>query len=115
MSPVVKYEFRLPIEVDKKGKWFISTCPILNVRSQGTTESKAKENLIEALQLFVETCFEHGTLDQVLRDAGFKPRHRAISKQENVDVVAIPLTLSSPSKHTTAHRRAPQRAPAHAI
>jgi hypothetical protein len=45
----------------------------LDVYSQGETEAKALENLIEAIQMFLRSCFERGTLDQVLKDSGFRP------------------------------------------
>jgi len=113
MNPTVEFEFHLPVAVEKKGKWFISTCPLLDVHSQGTTESKARENLIEALQLFIETCFDQGTLDQVLQEAGFRPMHRKVIRREDMDVVAVPFLISSSPQHATTHRRSPQRASAH--
>jgi predicted RNase H-like HicB family nuclease len=36
------------------GDWYVAMCPELDVASQGTTVSEAKENLREALDLFFE-------------------------------------------------------------
>ncbi len=66
-----KVEFKLPFEMKKKGKWFIASCSILDVHTQGETKKKAKENLIEALHLFLISCFERGTVEQVLKECGF--------------------------------------------
>lgn len=69
----VIFNVQLPAQVKKSGKWFMSSCPVLDVHSQGETEKKALDNLIEAVRLFLVSCFERGTLDEVLRDCGFKP------------------------------------------
>jgi predicted RNase H-like HicB family nuclease len=69
----VLFSLKLPCKITKCEKWFLATCPILDVHSQGETEKKAKKNLIEALFLFSISCFERGTLDTVLKDCGFRP------------------------------------------
>lgn len=68
----VEFRFSLPAIVQKAGKGtFVAKCPSLDVVSQGDTESEAKENLKEALELFLLGCFEMGTLEEVLRRSGF--------------------------------------------
>ncbi|MFZ1120065.1 MAG: hypothetical protein WAN81_07510 [Candidatus Binataceae bacterium] len=57
----------------KKGKWFISSCPLLDVHPQGHTRNEAEHNLVDALASFLMSCYERGTLGEVLRDAGFVP------------------------------------------
>jgi len=52
---------------------YISSCPILDVVSQGETEEEAKNNLVEAVTAFAISCFERGTLEKVLEQCGFKP------------------------------------------
>ncbi len=66
-------KFELPATLKKKGKWFVSSCPLLDVKSQGETEEKAIENLVEALTLFFVSCFDRGALDEVLKECGFTP------------------------------------------
>ena len=51
----------------------MASCPVLDVFSQGTTREDARKNLEEALQLFLTSCIERGTLDEVLKDCGFVP------------------------------------------
>jgi len=63
----VLFSLQLPFKITKRAKWFLATCPILDVHSQGETEKKAKENLVEALSLFFISCFERRTLDAVLK------------------------------------------------
>jgi len=82
----------VPISVRKEGKWFYSSCEVLDVHSQGKTKKEASNNLIEALQLFLETCYEEGTFEQVLRERGFVPGRDA----ENIAddrMVEVPLSL----------------------
>ncbi len=66
-------EFELPAKIRKKGKWFISSCPLLDVHSQGHTRDEAERNLVDALASFLISCYERGTLDAVLRDSGVVP------------------------------------------
>jgi predicted RNase H-like HicB family nuclease len=67
-------EFILPVRVRKKGKWFVSSCQLLDVHSQGRTRAEAERNLQDALSSFLSSCFERGTLDDVLRESGFVAR-----------------------------------------
>ena len=64
-------EMKLPSRIRKKGKRFISSCPALDVFSQGRTRAEAEKNLSDALVSFLVSCHERGTLDQVLRESGF--------------------------------------------
>lgn len=73
MTSRIRFELAVPAEVREDGDHFVSSCPPLDVYSQGPTEETALENLVEALQLFVESCYARGTLDRVLKDCGFEP------------------------------------------
>ncbi len=41
--------------IQKEGNGYVSVCPELDVASQGDTVDEARANLIEAVQLFLET------------------------------------------------------------
>jgi predicted RNase H-like HicB family nuclease len=58
----------MPVEVRFRpsGKYWIGSCPDLNVITQGETFERTQENLMEALALFVESCLRRGTLEEVL-------------------------------------------------
>ena len=67
---------RLLIQI-KKRVWhdpetgsYVSHCDPVDVCSQGDTEEEAIANLNEALQIFLSTCREMGTLNDVLRECG---------------------------------------------
>ena len=97
MEATVQFVAKLPIKINKKRKWYIASCPILDVYSQGETESKAKKNLKDALSLFFVSCFERGTLDAVLKQCGFKAvRHNMIQRKAKFaankeDYINIPI------------------------
>jgi len=39
----------LPILITKEGKWFVASCPILDIATQGKTEKEVKENMAELI------------------------------------------------------------------
>jgi len=89
----VLFSLHLPAKVRRKRKWFLASCLILDVHSQGKTEEQAKKNLTEALTLFFISCHERGVLDVVLKECGFTPvqpsvyeKTPAISGIEYIDV-----------------------------
>ena len=91
---VVQFNIHLPAIVAKKDKWFTARCPIIDVISQGETAEKAKQNLAEALSLFLISCHERGTLDAVLKNCGFRPAYKPIpvtALQPGSDYIDVPL------------------------
>jgi predicted RNase H-like HicB family nuclease len=60
-------EFRLPVRIRKKGKWYVSSWPSLDVHSQGHTKEEARRNVVDALVFFLESCVHRQTLADVLR------------------------------------------------
>ena len=92
----IAMEFKVPARIRKKGKWFISSCPLLDVHSQGHTRDEAERNLIDALTSFLIRCYERGTLDEVLREAGFVPVAEARTAETVLAKGDIELTVPLP-------------------
>ena len=88
----VQFTMSLPMAVRHEGMWYYSSCPVLDVHSQGVTEQEATDNLVEALQLFLETAFEQGTLQEVLRQQGFEPARDGDATPAG-RTVEVPLAL----------------------
>jgi predicted RNase H-like HicB family nuclease len=65
---LVTFTLNMPIKIKKKENIYVSSCPVVDVWSQGFSEKEAKDNLIEAVRLFLTTCYEMGTLDAVLKE-----------------------------------------------
>ncbi len=97
----IAMEFKVPARIRKKGKWFISSCPLLDVHSQGRTRGEAERNLVDALASFLISCYERGTLDEVLREAGFVPvaetraPETALAKSDIELTVPLPFVIES--------------------
>jgi predicted RNase H-like HicB family nuclease len=51
---------------------YISWCPMLDIKSQGTTVAQARESLDDAVKLFVVHCFRRGILEQTLKRLGLE-------------------------------------------
>ncbi|MFH1672180.1 MAG: hypothetical protein ABIF87_01950 [Pseudomonadota bacterium] len=102
MKKEVRFSAHLPVKIIKRKKWFLASCPILDVHAQGDTEKQAKKNLVEALTLFFVSCFERGTLDAVMKECGFTPAYPptqykkkpVVSKGDYIDV-PIPFFVDS--------------------
>lgn len=47
--------YQLTAIIEREGNGYVSLCPELDVASQGDTIEEARENLREALELFLET------------------------------------------------------------
>jgi len=97
MSAKVKFMWSLPVVFVQKEKWVLASCPALDVHSQGKDENEARENIIEALKLFTESCFERGTLDEVLKECGFRVQRsksiRLTKREKNFQYVEVPIPL----------------------
>ena len=102
MRNVIDMRIQLPFAIKKQGKYYISRCQVLDVHSQGTTQKRAEENLIEAVSLFLVSCFERGTLDAVLKECGFRARRfderptGQSRRQAQYIEVPIPFTVDQP-------------------
>lgn len=105
---IVHIDFKLPIKFTKRKNWVVAYCPVLDVVSQGETESKAKKNLIEALTGFIESCLAHGTLEEVLKNCGFKFANKVAAKkstpirEEKYIKVPIPVIVEQ-TTHNSCH------------
>lgn len=73
MHSQVEISFRLPcfVREESAGVW-VSSCPQLEVASQGATEEQAKHALEEAVTLWIESCLTRETLPQAMRDVGMQ-------------------------------------------
>ncbi len=92
MARKVMFRMSVPVHVRHEGERFFSSCPVFDVHSQGCSEKETVQNIIEALQLFVETCYEQGTLERVLREQGFVPGGEdEVASDERM--VEVPLAL----------------------
>lgn len=62
------------VQIWKEGGQFIAHAMPLDVMSSGPTPERARAAVDEAVALFLRTAAEMGTLDDVLREAGYDLR-----------------------------------------
>jgi predicted RNase H-like HicB family nuclease len=88
----------------KRRKWYLAVCPSLDVASQGPTEEKALGNLRDAIRGFLADCFERGTLEEVLQQAGFvsarQPAERA-QHRAGERWLTVPIALLAREQQST--------------
>ena len=46
-------EIPFPIILTKENKWFVASCPILDIATQGKTEKEVKENMAELINEYL--------------------------------------------------------------
>ena len=107
----VSFDVSVPVQVRPDDVGYISHCPVLDVYSQGPTQEEAIRNIVEAVQLFIESCFSRGCLDQVLKDCGFVwqgPLESPPEPIEDANIISVPLALVADAENKK-HRQANAR------
>ena len=61
----------LTTQILKENDVFIAYAPELDISSCGRNPDEAAKNLREAVELFIETAMEQGTLQDILEECGF--------------------------------------------
>ena len=65
-------EIDYTVQIWREGSQFIAHAMPLDVASSGATPQAARAALDEAVKLFIKTAEQHGTLTEVLEDAGYE-------------------------------------------
>ena len=42
-----------PVLISKEGKWFVASCPMLDIATQGRTEEEVKENMVDLIEEYM--------------------------------------------------------------
>ncbi len=50
----MKMTIPFPIVIAKEGKWFVASCPVLGIATQGRTEKEVKENMKDLIKDYFE-------------------------------------------------------------
>lgn len=95
---LIEFTLRMPFSVRESKNYWVSSCPVLDVFSQGETKEQALENLKEAVSLFLISCYERNTLDAVMKECGFvadtSQESRARAKHADMLDVPIPFKVA---------------------
>lgn len=73
MPEEIRLEVKLTGYVRRDGRKWTAVCPAVGVASQGRDRADAERCLQQAVELWIDSCVERGTLDQALRECGFRP------------------------------------------
>jgi len=79
-------EIAYTVHTFKEGGTYVAYVPELDVSSCGRTNEDAQRNIQDAVQGFLETSADIGTLEQVLRESGYT---RAGERWEAPEFVAL--------------------------
>jgi predicted RNase H-like HicB family nuclease len=60
------------VQIWQEGKQFVAHSMPLDIMSSGETPEQARQALYEAVDLFLETAAEMGTLTEVLEECGYE-------------------------------------------
>ena len=58
--PTAVFQITLPAKIKKKRDRFVSSCDVLDINTQGYTEEEARQNLVEAIKLFLSAAMNGG-------------------------------------------------------
>ncbi len=68
-------------QIWRESSLYVSYTPELDISSCGKTISKAKKNLLEAVEGFLEVAEEKGNLQDILEEAGFVKHEDELEKK----------------------------------
>lgn len=78
-----KFEVQLPVSILREGNRFIAYTPALDLSTSGKSYEEVKKRFAEIVEIFFEETSKRGTLEDILKDLGWKK----ISKGWNPPVV----------------------------
>jgi predicted RNase H-like HicB family nuclease len=64
-------DLKITIEIWQKGRWYVARCPELDFVSQGATQTEARRNLLEVIQIQFEEMNALGTLEDYLLECDY--------------------------------------------
>ncbi len=88
---MASWQLVLSAKFEQEGDVCVAWCPELDVASQGSDEADALEMLNDAVSLFLATCHEMGTLNEVLVDCGLVPLKLHAEPAESA--ISVPIDL----------------------
>ena len=81
------------MHIFKEGPAYVAYVPELDLSSCGDTAEAARANMRDAVQGFLETTEEMGTLTEILQEAGYRHEGKRWLSPEFVSLDRLTLTL----------------------
>lgn len=83
------YAVKLSLQIRREDRDWVAWCPAIDVATQARSEKRALDGLIEAVELWFESCISRGVLDQALQESGFRQVSGAAGAEGPSDRVAV--------------------------
>jgi predicted RNase H-like HicB family nuclease len=95
---LIQFTMAVQIQIFPEDDHFVADCAAFDLVTQGDSKNEARDNIVEALHLFVESCYQRGALEKVLRQCGFEATRNPPLIEEGIETVNVPLSLVA-AKH----------------
>jgi hypothetical protein len=89
----------LSVEITHYEDEVVARCPELRLTDHGATEEQAEAHLRSAVDLFIRTCIDRGTLYKTLHDRGLLTMDRQPARAIHVPIPASALAAQKPAVH----------------
>lgn len=90
-------EVKLPVTIMREGKHFVAYTPALDLATSADTFDRVKKRFADIVRIFFEEIEEKGTVDEVLRELGWrKVKHQWESPTvvaHEAESVKVPITV----------------------
>lgn len=86
-------QIKLAVSVLRQGDRYVVHSPALDLSTSARSEKKAKKRFAEAALLFIEELDKTGTLNEVLRELGWRHEHKQWAPPQIISQEAIGLRL----------------------
>jgi predicted RNase H-like HicB family nuclease len=87
-------DFSFDTHIFKEGDTYVAYAPALDVSSCGATDEEARRNIRDAVRGFLAVSAEMGTLDEILREAGYEPDGEGWRAPEFVSLDRLTMSVT---------------------
>ena len=86
-------DFSFDVHIFKEGDTYVAYVPALDVSSCGVTDDDARRNIRDAVRGFIESSAHMGTLDEILKEAGYEREGEKWRAPEFVSVDRLTMSV----------------------
>jgi len=66
------FQINIPVSILREEKRFVAYTPVLDISTSGRTYAQTQKRFQELVELFLDELYKKGTLENVLRELGWK-------------------------------------------
>lgn len=86
-------DFSFDAHIFKEGETYVAYVPALDVSSCGATDEEARRNIRDAVRGFLAASADLGSLDEILKEAGYEPEGEGWRAPEFVSVDRLTMSM----------------------